>query len=438
MMRTIVNQLRSARPTRRQDRPVHQLADDFENLLGDLSAAFVQATPAAIDSEITRWLKRIVLTLDLDRASVLQIDPLTHRVYLSHQWARADVPKTPQRLDLRELIPSYTQKLLAGESIVYSDVDHLPQELAEDAVRARAFRPKSHVAIPVRIGDGVVGGVGFSTHRRIKIWDTRLLKRLHLIAEVFANALERKRTAMRDAKLREELFRSSQAAVVGELAASVAHELNQPIAAILSNAEAIQSLLEGEQPDMAEIRTAINEIIHDDNRAGETIRRLRALFQREQLEKEALDIGEVMREIGRLIQSLALAGNVSFVLDVARPLPRVWVDRVQVQQAVLNLVRNALDAVHESKQGFKKVVLKVRKKAGCVVIEVSDSGPGIDPSMAPRIFDPFFTTKQSGMGVGLAMSRSIVEAHGGRLSVADTATGATFVIELPARSRMKS
>ncbi len=431
-MRQKKKQLRSTTRARRSHPPK---SDRFERLLGDLSAAFARARPHAIDSEIARWLKRIVLTLDLDRAGVLQIDPLTHRVYNSHQWMRPGVPRTPPHEDLRQLYPAYARKLLAGKAIVYSDLAEVPRELAQDALRNPADVPRSHVAIPVRVGGTVAGAVGFATFRRTRIWNARLLDRLYLIAGIFGNALERKRAAMKDARLREELLDSSRAAVMGELAASVAHELNQPIAAILSNAEAILSLLEAEPPDLAEIRTAINEIIQDDTRASETIRHLRSLFRHDRTERVALDVGEVVRDVSRIVQTAAIANNVSLALDIARPVPAIRGDRVQLQEAVLNLVRNAFDAVRDVKDGPREVVLRVGKKPGSVVIRVSDSGAGIDPSVAPRIFAPFFTTKPSGMGMGLAVSRAVVEAHGGRLSLApDSFSGATFLLELPVRS----
>jgi signal transduction histidine kinase len=409
--------------------------DAFENLISGLSTAFAGTLASEIDNEITRWLKQIVLTLNLDRAGVFQIDASTHRVYVSHQWQRPGVQRVPTYEDFRQIAPSYVRRLLDGEAIVYSHPDKLPRGLKRDLEAVKDFAPRSHAAIPLQIGGTVVGAVGFATVTRNITWSANLLKRLHLIAEIFGNVLERKRADLAQVKLREEVAHISRLVSVSELAASVAHELNQPIAAILSNAEAIQSLLESERPDLVEVRTAIGEIIQDDTRAAETIRRLRALFRRDQLERAPLDLGEVVSEIGRLVRSNATIRNVSFVLDSVRTLPRVLADRVQLRQAILNLVLNAFEAVGGVERGPREVTVKIfRGSPGKIVIAVSDSGPGIDPSVLPRIFDPFFTTKPSGIGMGLAISRSIIEAHGGRLSVTpDSANGATFVAELPTK-----
>jgi two-component system sensor kinase FixL len=195
-------------------------------------------------------------------------------------------------------------------------------------------------------------------------------------------------------------------------------------------------MLESEKPDLEEIRAAVADIVSDDARASETIRRLRALFRHEELARSKLDLGELLEEISRIIRNDAVIRKVSFTLDVRQPLPSVLADRIQIQQVVLNLLLNAFDAVSETEKTPRQVALSaVAEGSGCLKVTVRDSGKGIQADTLPRIFDAFFTTKPGGMGMGLAISRSIVEAHGGRLFVSsNTGNGTAFEITLPVQS----
>jgi signal transduction histidine kinase len=405
----------------------------FEELVGELSAAFVSATEDQIDDEIRRWHKQIVLSLGLDRSSIGRIDPQSKTFYLVHQWARPGTPRIPEGFNVGPRAPLLTQKLIAGETVVYSSPDELPPEFDLDLKQMGELVPKSFVVIPMVVGGVTVGMVGFSTQNRFRKWPRSVLRRLRLIAEIFSNALQRQRAAAAVATLRAELTHVSRAATMGELAASLAHELNQPLAAILHNAEAIQSLLAVDNPDLDEVRAATTEIVEDDGRAGDIIRRLRSFFRREDLTKTPIDLAPAVGEIARIVQSDAVIRNVDLVLDVSPEAPTVSGDRVQLQQAIINLVLNAFDAAAGVKHGPREVALKIpAEENGWARIMVRDSGNGIEPDVLARIFDPFYTTKPSGMGMGLPISRSIIEAHGGRLTVsANTDRGVSFEIALP-------
>jgi signal transduction histidine kinase len=406
----------------------------FEELVGELSAAFVRATEDQIEDEIKRWHKQIVLSLGLDRSSIARIDPQSKTFYLVHHWARPGTPPMPERFNLGARAPLLTQKLIAGETVLFSSPDELPPEFDLDLKQMGELVPKSFVAIPMVVGGITVGMVGFSTHNRFRRWPRPVLRRLHLVAEIFSNALQRQRAAAANATLRAELTHVSRAATMGELAASLAHELNQPLAAILHNAEAIQSLLAVDTPDLDEIKAATAEIVEDDGRAGDIIRRLRSFFKRENLTKTRIDLGKAVGEIARIVQSDAVIRNINLAFDVSPRAPTVSGDRIQLQQAIINLVLNAFDAAANVKQGPREVVLKIPAiENGWARISVRDSGDGIKPEVLPRIFDAFYTSKPNGMGMGLPISRSIIEAHGGRLTVsANHNRGATFEISLPA------
>ncbi|UQA55543.1 protein kinase domain-containing protein [Polyangium aurulentum] len=226
----------------------------------------------------------------------------------------------------------------------------------------------------------------------------------------------------------------NRVASMTQLAASIAHELNQPLAAILSNAQAARRLLERGTPDVAEALAALGDIVEDDRRAGQIIQRMRAMLKKGETRADVLDLNELAREVWHLVAHDAQLRGATLRLALGADLPCVQGDGIQLQQVVLNLVVNALDAVSARPAGQRRVEVRTGREAEVrVALSVEDSGTGIAPPDLERIFDSFFTTKAHGLGVGLSISRSIVEAHGGRLWAENNpGGGATFHCVLPA------
>jgi C4-dicarboxylate-specific signal transduction histidine kinase len=246
---------------------------------------------------------------------------------------------------------------------------------------------------------------------------------------------ERRRAELEAQRSRGELAHLTRVAVVGELTASLAHQLNQPLAGILSNAQAGRRFLDADPCDTAELRDIFNDIIEDNTRAADVIRRLRDMLRKGPTERELLDVNDVVRESARLVVSDAIIRNVSLQL-VLTPVPAVVRgDRVQLQQVILNLLLNGMEAVDSSRSARRSVVLTTALcQRDDVEVCVADSGPGLAlPKGAEHlVFEPFYTTKQSGLGLGLSIARSIVEAHGGNLSAASAeGGGAVFSLTLP-------
>jgi two-component system sensor kinase FixL len=218
---------------------------------------------------------------------------------------------------------------------------------------------------------------------------------------------------------------------MGELTASLAHELNQPLTAILANAQAARRFLAAPAPDLDELRAIVADIVDDDRRAGQIIHRLRDMLVKREAELSPLDLNALIEEVVKLLGSDLLIHHVEVVTDLAPDLPLVVGDRVQLQQVVLNLLMNAIDAMGGNGPADRMVVLRTERLEG-VHVSVRDSGHGLDPGTEGLVFQPFYTTKAGGMGMGLPVSRSIVEAHGGVMWVTVNASrGVTFHVALP-------
>ena len=247
---------------------------------------------------------------------------------------------------------------------------------------------------------------------------------------------ERKRAAQDLHKAREELSRVNRILTVGELTASIAHELNQPLAAVMINANACERWLAARPPNLAEANDALRHISRDANRASEVISRIRALLMRSSTSRVYLRIDEVLRDVASLVQGQVATHHVTMLTEVEPELPALLADRVQLQQLILNLVLNALESM-SAVSGKRVLNLRAgRQGPEEVFVSVRDTGIGVNPLHIEQVFDPFFTTKADGMGMGLAISRSIVEAHQGRLwATQNDGPGATFRFTLPALPR---
>lgn len=232
---------------------------------------------------------------------------------------------------------------------------------------------------------------------------------------------------------RNELAHLSRVTLMGELSASLAHELNQPLMAILSNAQAGLRFLEQKPGHIDEVQLILKDIVEDDKRAGEIIRRLRSLFRKGEVLHAPLDVSQVVRDVLKLVHNDLVNRKVTVTTELAAGLPMVEGDRIQLQQVMLNLVMNGRDAM-ESYSGERRLTLRTAATAGGdVEVSVEDRGPGIAPDDLERIFEPFISTKADGMGLGLAVCRTIVAAHHGRLWATNNADrGATLHFTLPA------
>jgi PAS domain S-box-containing protein len=237
--------------------------------------------------------------------------------------------------------------------------------------------------------------------------------------------------ALRDAQA--NLAHVVRVTTLGELAASIAHEVNQPLAAVVANAEACLRWLDRGMPDLDAARRSLGWIIDDGNRASEVLRRVRALANKTEIEKVPLDVNEIIREVTTLMQRELISHRVSLQTEFAPALPMILGDRVQLQQVIINLVMNGAEAMQSVTDRPRELVIRSRQEgAHQVLVSVTDCGVGIPAENVGRLFNAFFTTKSSGMGMGLSICRSIMEAHGGRLwATANVPQGATFQFTLP-------
>lgn len=244
---------------------------------------------------------------------------------------------------------------------------------------------------------------------------------------------ERHRAEIEARTMRLELSHFARVAMMGELTASLAHELNQPLTAILTNAQAAQRLLNLPTPDLVDVREILDDIMTDGHRASETIRRVRDLLTKSEPKYQALDLNTIIVDVVGFINNEMLAKHVAVTMQLTPDLPQVRGDRIQLQQVILNIILNALDAMKDMPAGQRHIdIISAWVDKESLQVSIKDTGTGISVDTLDKIFDPFFTAKPDGMGMGLAICRSIVEGHGGRLwAVNNGGRGATFRFTLP-------
>jgi PAS domain S-box-containing protein len=256
----------------------------------------------------------------------------------------------------------------------------------------------------------------------------------NLIYATARDVTERLKEEVEAQQHRDELAHVTRVAMMGELTTSLAHEINQPLTAILSNAEAAQRFLSQASPDIGEIRQILEDIIRDDRRANDVVRKVRALVKKEKLRDEPLDLNEVILVVVELIRADSLLQGLSIDTDLSARLAAIHGDGIQLQQVILNLILNGAAAMRNSPSGQRKIMVRTAMlDSRTVKAFVTDFGTGIDERHIDRLFEPFYTTKPEGLGMGLSISQTIIKAHGGTMEARNNREGgATFAFTLPA------
>jgi C4-dicarboxylate-specific signal transduction histidine kinase len=253
-------------------------------------------------------------------------------------------------------------------------------------------------------------------------------------AQLLAEMAERRRAEDAYYEAQAELARVTRVSALGALAASISHEVNQPLAAVVTNADACMMWLSSDPPNLAEARAAVECVAQQGTRASDVVRRIRAMFAKSTPERKSVQVSELIREVGAFMQTEASRNQVAIQTELDADLPAAIGDRVQLQQVIVNLIQNGIEAMSAVTDRPRRMVIRSQRLASDeVLVAVEDSGVGIERKDERRIFDAFFTTKAQGMGMGLSISHSIIEAHGGRLwASANGDHGATFQFTLPA------
>ena len=412
-------------PARRIDRFA------FERLLADLAARFADVRPDEVRAQIEHALERLVQFFGYDRCTYSEFT----RDGVAVVIASAAMGKTaPHRLGPFD--PSQTWflgELRAGRPVVLPALpEGLPAHARAEAEHVKRAGLRSHLSIPLRARGRTTGVLSFAGFRKARDWPADLIVRLTIIADVFASAVSRARTEEEAGQLRSRVWHADRVARVSALTAAIAHEINQPLAAILSNAQAgLAWLGRGEAPP-EEMREVLEAVVRDDKRAADIIRTMRGFLRQDESSRARIDLAEALEDVLRLLGAeLARKG----VRIEARLEPGCWVraDRIQIEQVALNLVLNAAQAMESCPPEERVVRLHAGPAAaGRVAVEVRDAGAGIAPGELASVFEPFWSTRKDGLGLGLPICRSIVEAHGGAIQAQPNAQrGMTFRFELP-------
>ena len=373
-------------------------------------------------------------------SSILLLDPNTN--CLRHGAAPSLPASYTEAIDGSVIGPtqgSCGTAAYRAEPVIVSDIatDSLWADYRELAL---AYGLRACWSTPILSSEGRVLGTSAIYYREPRSPDPKEQNLMEQITNLASIALEREQAEEALHKAQEELEHVTRVMTMGELVASIAHEVNQPLGAIVTNGHACVRLLSREVPDVDKTLGVIERMIRDGMRASEVIKRIRELLRKTPVEKAPLNINEMIQEVITLVGSDVLRGKVELKAELEADLPPVLADRIQLQQVILNLILNARDAMSGVQTHPHELLITSRKgNVGEVVVAVRDSGNGLDPKDADRIFDPFFTTKPEGMGLGLSISRTIVETHGGTLWATQNGDkGATIQFTLPIGSWTES
>ncbi len=418
-----------------QKRVEAELAEKLrlQKLIADLLARLVALPSGQVDAAIEESQRMIVETLGLDRSTLWQLADDRPGMVLTHCWQRPGWPPLPPRFEMEGKLPWAHAKVSRGESFWFTSIDELPPEAARDLESFRMHGPKSNVTIPLLANGHVFGALAFATLDEQRSWSEEEIAELKLVARIIGNVLGQQRAEDRAEQLGAEIAYSTRAAMLGELTAALAHELNQPLTAILSNAQAARRFIATGMIDAAELRAILDDIIRDDKRAGGVIHNLRAMLNNVPVVSESCSLNDLVREVGEFLNGEMLGQRIELRKALEPGLPCVLAAPVEIQQVLVNLLLNAAHAMKDTPREARYIEIETRSENGTAKLSIRDHGCGIPEEHLHRIFNPFYSTKPSGLGMGLAICRRLIESHGGRINARNHESGgAIFSFSLPA------
>ena len=407
----------------------------FERLITELVTMLVTAASDQLDERIHEALGRLIVHFGVDLSMLARFSDEGTRLVRVHS-ARADSAPAGPSFDAQW----YLRELRSRRVLNLGRIpDDLPAGAGDEGERWSRDGLLSHLAIPLVTDESVWGMIAFGAFRRPRGWTDEEVQRLRLLGEIMMGALLRGEAEEATHRQRDELAHLARVGALGELTAALAHELGTPLAAILANAQASRRhLAAGRLP--ANLDEVFGDIAADATRSGDLIRRLHDLLRRRQMQKVALDLNHVLRAVESIASTEARRHGARLDFQLGSVLPRVVGDPVQLQQVVLNLVRNAAEAMTAIPSNARRVVVGISAEAsGHLVVSVEDVGPPIDDATLEKMFSPFHTTKPDGLGMGLPISRAIIEAHGGSLRAHRRPQGGLIVqFTLPVAAQARS
>jgi signal transduction histidine kinase len=427
------------RPFQQVNRAREQLRERlrFEALLTELSTELAeQASVADIRAVLRSALLRLVEFTNTDRGVLLETSGPDVRILES---VRLDRPSEPIRYPD---IPGFTwlaARLRRGTPFIQTGLpDSFPAEAVAEKRYCIAEGIRACAYVPCSTTDSDIVAIGLCRHQDNTVWNEETGPRLRLAGEMFANALRRGRSYDEAFRLRSELNHVTRVSTMGQLTAALAHEIKQPLTAILSNAQVGLKYLRQEPLDRDELEAILSDIAADDRRATDVIGRIRGLVKKDGQHRKPARLSTLADELLSMLGHALAGQRVEVVRDFAARERRPAVDPTQIQQVMLNLIMNAAEAMNECPPEERTVLLSCKPAPNgnqAVRFSVTDQGEGIPENRRAAIFDPFVTSKKGGMGMGLAISRGIVEDHGGRIWVESSGKrGTTITFELPISS----
>lgn len=405
----------------------------MHELLAAISSRFVLCPPDQVDEAIDATQHLVCDTLGLDRSTLWQTSGDGNAMAMTHQWSRPGLPPPPRNFDANSNLPWVSGILRSGRSFHFTSLCDFPPEAAHDVETLQKFDAKSNAVFPFIVEGRFFGALCFGKITAEREWMEKELAGLQLVAQMIGHVISRHRAEERVEQLQGEIQRAAKSAVLGELAATLAHEINQPLCSIMHNAQAAQRFLAQGSALPGEIHAILEDIVRDNKRASEVISQLRSMLTSTPSAAEPNCLNSLVVTMREILAADLKANEVELEFDPAPALPRIMAARPELHQVLLNLVTNAIQAMRDTPADDRTIVVQTRAGDKRVHLLVRDRGCGIAPNQLNAIFEPFHTTRSDGLGMGLAICRRIVEAHNGVIEARNAAAGgAEFEVILPA------